>query len=700
WLCVALSFGLAIVVFRRRRATRKTVLVHGGMLLAGIIAGVFACAVQVLPGLDMKRNIDRGNAAAPLSVWDLAGSRLHGSQPAVLPSDPLFAPDTSVSKQNTPGMLDNILCRRLDQPGHASSIYRFSLPPWRLSELIFPNVGGDWVSGRGRWFTMFPHDDQLWTASLYIGIIPFLLVVWAVLPVSSRAKRGLHPCRMRGYRSWAIWLAVLATLAAFGAFGPGWLIRVMSHGWDNDIHNGDPVGGLYWFMVVFLPQFATFRYPAKLTVLIVLALALLAGIGLDRLRSEQNRGRLAIFVFVPSGILCTVTALFGPVLLETFNGRTFAGSIPLDALAVSHSLAWTFGQTALVAFLFWLILTWAKTDTAIRKASLMIILVLTAFDLAWAHQLLIPSVPDEVYRSKSLVTQTIQEDHPGNSTDLQPVRVWRGIQWNPFLLTNQNDRLQQAFVLDRKTLAPKYSYVNRLGIANVHGTGIEHSYRLFLERIESMSQDESQRIPMLEMLARCNVQYLVMPWQDQQGKQVVLPRAKLLDALTPRQYSLLDQPEQAFEHLADPWPINTLVWRNDVPCNMLQIKATGVQEAGNTAKATLTSYTATRIEFDADCPSTCDIVVAEQYWNGWKTRAVSKENPEVVLTLATNRDSETGFLRQLSLPPGTWHVTMEYRPASVYWGIVVSFIAWLLLIAASQNAAITCNRLQCQPPER
>lgn len=680
WLCVVLSFGLAIIVFRRRKATVKIVFAHGGMLLAGIILGTLACAVVVLPGLDMKRSIDRGNPDAPLSVWDLAGSRFCGSPSASLASDSPLVPDATASEQNRPGTLDNILCRRLDHPGHASSIYRFSLPPWRLCELIFPNVGGDWVSGRGRWLAMLPHDDQLWTASLYAGTIPFLLAVWAVFPLFSRSKKKLPKYRTQGYRGWTIWLVFLAMLAAFGAFGPGWLIGVMGHGWDNDIRNGDPVGGLYWFMVVFMPQFATFRYPAKLTVLIVFALALLAGMGLDRLRTERSGAQVAIFAFVPSGILCVLAALFGPVLLESFNGQTFAGSMPLDALAVSRLLSWSFGQTALVAFLFWLTLTRAKTVPAIRKASLMIILVLTAIDLTWAHRYLIPSVPDEAYRSKSLVAQTIQDDlkepnDPGSN--LQPIRVWRGIEWNPFFLTQQKDRLQHAFALDRKTLAPKFSYANHLGIANVHGTGIEHAYRRFIEQLESMSHDESRQDRLLEMLAQCNVRYLVLPWQNRQGEQTVLPHATLLDANTPRQYSMLNQPEQAFEHLDDPWPINTLVWRNNVPGNMLQIKTTG---NANAASATLTLYTGSRIEFDVVCPNSCQVIVAEQYWNGWKSQAVSKANPEIVLTLATSRDTTTGFLRQLAIPAGTWHVTMEYHPVAVYWGLAVSLMVWILLI--------------------
>lgn len=712
WLCSVLAAGLAVVVFRRKNISRKIMFLHGGLLLAGIVVGGAASAVQVLPALDMNRSIDRGNSDAPLNVWELLIDRVSSAK-SIGPSSVLPAiPDAVEPEQKIAGCWDNILCRRLEEPGHASSIYRFSMPPWRLCELVFPNVGGDWVSGRGRWFSILPHDDQLWNASLYMGIIPFLLAVWAVFPGSkarvARSKRSPDldragkatvntsaAERTGGYRIWAIWLVFLATFAALGAFGPVWMIRSIAHGWDNNIHNGDPVGGLYWFMVVLLPLFATFRYPAKLSVLVTLALALLAGIGIDRLRSLRNGTRLAMFAFVPSFALCLLFGGFGPALLESVNGRTFVGSMPLDALAVSHGLTWAFGHTAIVSFFFWLTLVLAEKHRTIRQVSVVILLVLTSLDLAWAHRLLVPSIPEEAYRSERLVAQTIQEDCDHHD-DREPVRIWRGLQWNPLLVTNEPDRLQRAFTMDRKTLAPKYSYADHLGIANVHGTGVEFSYRRFLERLERLSCDSAQREHAIDLLARFNVRYLVLPWQNQQGEPVVFPNTTLLDQHTSKQYSFRNEFEQAMEHLDDPWPVNTLVWRNDIPGSILRISPTfATTSAGRTGNrsgqdpersssnaepaVSLISYTSCRIEFEAVCPVACDVVVAEQFWNGWHTKAVSKDEPDNVLNIATVRDEVTGVLRQVSLPAGTWRVAMEYRPDSVYRGLVISCGVWLVL---------------------
>ena len=114
-----------------------------------------------------------------------------------------------------------------------------------------------------------------------MGLLP-LLIAWSSLTWSSG----------RVHWRWISWTVVLSVLASFGWFGFGWMLyEVQQLTLQPESETpliSPPAGGLYWWMVLLLPGYAQFRFPAKVFTLTTLALSLLAARGWDRTFSASG----------------------------------------------------------------------------------------------------------------------------------------------------------------------------------------------------------------------------------------------------------------------------------------------------------------------------------------------------------------------------------------------------------------------------
>src|SRR5579864_4377822 len=174
------------------------------------------------------------------------------------------------------------------------TIYPFSLEPCRAIELIWPNVYGTSFGVNRSWLPMVPplHTPSTWVPSLYLGGLALVLALGAA------GYRGGPP-----WRGWLTAVAILSFVVSLGQFGsPLWWARSIPGGarivGPHDPPQGAPArkdgapndgdGSPYWLLANVLPGFGSFRYPSKLLNLTSLAIAALAGIGWDRVRSRQS----------------------------------------------------------------------------------------------------------------------------------------------------------------------------------------------------------------------------------------------------------------------------------------------------------------------------------------------------------------------------------------------------------------------------
>ena len=225
------------------QATRSVGLIGTTILVAFGLA-----AIQLLPSYVWSQGSIRTESQVPRSIYEVMSPQI-GKDHSVYAG--LFAKPT----ENT----------------HHDHIYQFSQPPWTLSELVWPNISGKPFPTHQRWVDGLPGAERMWTPSIYLGCFAFLLACVAFNPFSKNRKYA-----------WLSRIALFFSIASFGWYGPVWLINEIAPKLLENHNLGAPVGGVYWLMVVLLPKYVTFRYPAKLMVLSILALSVLAGLQLER----------------------------------------------------------------------------------------------------------------------------------------------------------------------------------------------------------------------------------------------------------------------------------------------------------------------------------------------------------------------------------------------------------------------------------
>src|SRR5262249_49491616 len=99
----------------------------------------------------------------------------------------------------------------------ATNLYRYSVAPCRLAELVWPNVFGTSSPENRSWLQAVPPvgGHEVWVDSLYIGGVAL------VLALSIAGWRGGPP-----WRAWLTTVAVVALAASLGKYGsPLWWAR-------------------------------------------------------------------------------------------------------------------------------------------------------------------------------------------------------------------------------------------------------------------------------------------------------------------------------------------------------------------------------------------------------------------------------------------------------------------------------------------
>lgn len=368
-------------------------------------------------------------------------------------------------------------------------IYAFSVEPYRIIELLWPNFFGFGFGEETSWHFLVPpfQGKTIWVFSLYLGA-PVL-----VLALSAAGWRAGPP-----WRAWLTFIAIIGLLGALGTTtSPLWYARFFpslaspdflgAHDpaevgpirADGKLRDGD--GGVYWFLATALPGFGSFRYPAKLLTFSTLGLAGLAGLGWDQLRSGSRRpasilgalfvaltlaglavvliGRSQILAALESSPLSRVGGSFGPIVPEA-TWRALVASL-------AHAL------TALV--LFDLVVRAGRRRPSWRWVELLAVVVV-ALDVGVAARGVLLTVPQSVIDrdEKPKVLQIIDQAEAQEPSD-GPYRIHRMAAWNPprWKLDRSAQRGREFVEWERDTIQPKYGlpfgvhYTEAIGTAEL-----------------------------------------------------------------------------------------------------------------------------------------------------------------------------------------------------------------------------------------
>ena len=354
-------------------------------------------------------------------------------------------------------------------------IYVYSLEPYRLVELIWPNIGGMQFGENSYWPNVIQIPGvhpRMWVPSLYAGGLTVILALSAL-----SLRRG---------PPWRVWLSAIALIGALGAMGqytsPIWATRtgiaVASSPrlaslaadlgplgapgdspirQDGSLKDGD--GSIYWLIATFLPGARQFRYPEKLFTLTSLALAALAGAGWDLVcTGRTRRAKVAIAMFVGTSlcILAAVVIERRPIVaaFESYVGTLESG--PLNAAKAYEAILRSLVHCMLVLGLGLALVIFAPARPQLSGAAA---LVLMTLDLASANARYVVTVEQSMFDKPPELVRIIEKaESARNPPRPGPFRVHRMPAWSPVAwnVTRSKDRESEIVAWERDTLGARW----------------------------------------------------------------------------------------------------------------------------------------------------------------------------------------------------------------------------------------------------
>jgi hypothetical protein len=667
-----------------------------GLLAAAAVTAGLLAAIQLLPATEWLGQSERAAYRAPRSLYEI---------PTVLGRE-------EIDERRSVALG---LFGQPEAGTHHEHIYHFSIGPWRLAEAIWPNFSGRWLPTNRRWTNAIPAEGQVWSPSLYQGLLPLLLALgaWSL-------RRG--PARVR----WLSWSALLATLGSFGWYGVGWLIHEFRYTWWGaaaaDVLVGHPVGGVYWCLVVLLPGYAHFRYPAKLLTVAALALSLLAARGFDRWGlvgcgqpragnsfSGWQRAMIVVAGLSLAGWLGTwLLAARWETWLHAAPGDAWLG--PLDVAGSLGDLRRSLLHTALLGgLLLGLSLGRGRAGRVVP----MLGLLLTAVDLAVANGWMVVTAPQAEWQRPAYCAERIAQREE-SAGDGQPFRVFRGTRsdWLPReWSTSSADRAEASLRWDRATLFPKHHLDAGLALLEADGTLASHDFRTVLRIARWYGPKRSADIaePHPLVLNALAAKYLILPdgfvvpgtqrlasiepapanaavWTNLRSypRAWIVHRAERLAPLTALNPAATEQRTRqilfpggrprdlrrtAVVEMAELLPAS----------NVAGAESTHSQRASDDESCRILVDEPQRVEIEAVLAEPGWVVLSDLYYPGWTATVVTEGQPGArrVPVVRTDR-----VLRGLFLPAGHHRLVYTYRPTRFYVGAAVSAVAWLALVIA------------------
>ncbi|MCA9119861.1 MAG: hypothetical protein H6822_01140 [Planctomycetaceae bacterium] len=630
------------------------------LLGVAAIAGIALSLVQILPSVEWTNRSNRRYSDTPRNIYEM----FHSIEEASSPDE--FIKDVKTGIFASP------------QPGtHLRHVYEFSIGPWRLIEFVWPNIFGRLFPRNERWSTAFPGESRIWTPSLYVGLLPFILAVltWRTRRCDSRIR-------------FASLLAVITLLASFGWYGIGWIIYELSESLSGQAPEqlviGEPVGGLYWLFVTLLPSYVYFRYPAKLLVITSLCISLLAARGWDDFVHAKSR-RLSVALVVVVSISLAMAAGFGfyqeqwKSRLATAAPDTVFG--PLDIAAATHCVLFALLQAAVLGLAYWFLLR-ASHGRFVPTQSISILLV-TGLELCVANGWMTLSIPGDIWREQRPLIESIKQSDDRET----PLRMFRDstakLLPNDWSETTAASRLADVVSWERATLLPKHHLQSGLAIIGSHTTLTSADWQSFLRvfRAFDTSHTKGQQASLLDLMSVERNAVSTKNAIELDTNPRAFPRAwivreiEIIPPLADRGSSeALDQRTREV-FLEDGRKIRDLRSIAVIESDDLQ----SLQRFPNSSKSyiqdscEITHYSARRVDIEASLAAPGCLVLNDSFYPGWNAVCETKGVSTDVPIYRANR-----LMRAVMLPAGEHHIVFAYQPVTFKIGVWISGLAWLI----------------------
>ena len=499
-----------------------------------------------------------------------------------------------------------------------SSASSFFFPPQNLLTLIMPEFFGN-LRGAHYWSQWY-----LWEVSLFIGVTAFFLAVLGALRGESPQRRPALIC------------AAVALVLSLGAATP-----------------------FFRFFYDWLPVFRGMRGICKFDFLVLLFLALLAGIGLDNLMRSKKIPSWPALAALAAGLAFSSAGLVlfaGSRAGENgfwFNWFTsirwlrrplveMGGEAGLHSLQITQLVGKAGAQAAfslLIAGATFLLLSFLLKMMKTRPAAVYAVAALSLFELFWFAAANRPSFEWSKLGNKCREIAKLYQEDPGD------YRVF-GTGSASLLTGGWDIWADEPMVLKRYARFVCFSQglaENRLfSVAPLFKTFNKVFGMVRLKYLITMDQDPIgiYRTP-FRIPPRM---FLVHDWE------VKNPPASILPALF----------EPAFD------PGRKAFLESD----------TGFQPSleGPEGKVQWKDINTDQIDIEVDTPRNALLLVTDNYSSGWRAVSLSGDHQNYHVVPANY------FLRAIPLSAGRHHFLLEYRPLAFEVGKWVSLLSGLLYV--------------------
>ncbi|MDR1053365.1 MAG: YfhO family protein, partial [Planctomycetaceae bacterium] len=522
---------------------------------------------------------------------------------------------------------------------HDASIEYFSFHLLRIFEFLFAGVSGKLFPVNSGLTAAFLNEKNLWTPSTYIGFLPAIFAFCAILSIivtiiRNIARRGFHAIFSLRKRYNMI-LAILVILifflfASFGNYFP--IYRLLQN----------------------LPVYNFFRYPSKLLTIATLAISFFAAVGFDAFGLNE---RFARFTVITTRIIVALYAAFIIFILcndfPQFANNPLFGSFD-DRLAKSNLIC-----SLIIVTIIWILLEciycyiFAGSDKKSffgfrRIFSGWCLIIILTIDLFIANSWLVVSLPFGSNRAKSDILKLIETDNELHFATRQPIRIYRvhSLRYpQQFSEQSSVNRIEEIINWEKLTLNPRYPLAWRVGVVDVRGTMMHKDYYWAMAQIAAERKNAEKQFAdgsFERHLEQLGAQYIIAA-HDSFAENIGFNADRII--IDPQN---IGGAESNFIDNISVWRLRNPFVRNYI------------------------LYEPNRIIFDVEVAGECEtVVLAEQYWNGWRAYVEGKEIPVKVVRK---------IFRAVELPKGKHRVTMIYDPPLIKIGGLITLTGILLAI--------------------
>jgi len=503
----------------------------------------------------------------------------------------------------------------------------YSFWPWRLLGLLAPGLFGSPASGDYWGYASF------WEDAVYIGLLPVLLALGVLLKAIFTPKRFTERERSHSGlarpRSFVLFLFAVSLLSLLLALGKNtpvfpWLYR-------------------------HIPTFSMFQAPARFTIWLEFALALLTGLGVQIWRRPENKGlywtRLgtagAFAVMLGTGLGWYLMRDLNPTFLRATALAGFwgigAGALSLSAPKRGQEQRDWWG---------WLVALWVAADLLVA---------------GWG---LNPGVDVSFYTQHNATVTQVKE-MLGQGRLYMPPAHEDDVKYEQYLRFDTFQPEEIDWLDLRAVILPNLNMLDGIPSVNNFDPLVPGHYARWMEMLEQVdAQTEKQLLDWIgvTVVEKQNpARDLGMSYfpRDAGSRVKWVPCARFV----------ADQ-EQVWERIAS--------GQMDLDAEVLLKGADQPTpedcSSRDKGRAVLVSESPNHLVIRTESESSGWLVLANTWYPGWKAWVDGER-------LSVRRAN--GVFRAVPVGPGEQQVVLRYLPMAFYLGLIVSAFFWTVFLAAS-----------------